>query len=39
LPEISENAALEKVKSIVGKYNIITFSGGEPGLLSRNILE
>jgi organic radical activating enzyme len=39
LSEISENIALEKVKSIVGKYNIITFSGGEPGLLSRNILE
>lgn len=39
LPEISENIALEKVKLIVGKYDTITFSGGEPGLLSRNILE
>ena len=39
LPAISENIALEKVKLIVGKYDTITFSGGEPGLLSRDILE
>lgn len=39
LQEISEEAALEKVRSIAGKYDTVTFSGGEPGLLSRNILE
>lgn len=39
LPIISEDEALNKVKAVAGKFQTITFSGGEPGLLSRKILE
>ena len=39
LPAISEDEALEKVRSAAGKFKTVTFSGGEPGLLSRDMLE
>lgn len=39
LPVISEEEALDKVKAVAGKFQTITFSGGEPGLLSKEILE
>ena len=39
LPAITENEALEKVKAVAGKFQTVTFSGGEPGLLSKEILE
>lgn len=39
LPVISEEEALGKVKAAAGKFQTVTFSGGEPGLLSKEILE
>ena len=39
LPAISEEEAVEKVRFAAGKFKTVTFSGGEPGLLSRKILE
>lgn len=39
LPAISEDEALEKVEAAAGKFQTVTFSGGEPGMLSKEILE
>lgn len=39
LPAVPEDEALEKVKAVAGKFQTVTFSGGEPGLLSKEILE
>lgn len=39
LPPVSEKDALAKVEAAAGRYKTVTFSGGEPGLLRRAVLE
>ena len=39
LPPIPECEALDKVRAAAGKFRTVTFSGGEPGLLSRKTVE
>jgi len=39
LPAVPEDEAMDKVRAAAGNFRTVTFSGGEPGLMPRNVLE